>query len=86
MADTAETTKRVDPKKIYNVSEIRRENLFPWISANNHISYINAIYEDMTADNLLKVRASGSGRGREYQIKGINIITYLTKKNHDTKK
>ena len=84
MADIKEIIKRIDPKKVYNISEIRRDNLFPWISASNHISYIHAIFEDLTSDNLLKAKVSGSGRGREYRIKGKNIINYLTKKYHDT--
>ena len=83
MVEIDNAIKRVDPEKVYNVSEIMRDNVFPWIKAGNHLSYRNAIYEDLTGENLLKTKASGSGRGRDYKIKGANIIKYLKKKNHE---
>ncbi len=86
MVDIDSATKRVDPGKVYNISELRRDNLFPWLSPMNQISYTNAVHEDMTGDNLMRAKATGSGRGREYKIKGINVIKYLTKKNHERNK
>lgn len=71
---------RIDPNKVYNVSEMRRDNLFPWISNKTPSSYINAIHEDKADGNLMKSRITYSGRGRRYKIKGKNIINYLKSK------
>ena len=84
MVDIENAIKRVDPKKDYNISEMRMDNLCPWISGKNQSSYISAVLEDAIGVNLLKVKASGTGRSRRYEIKGKNIINYLTKKYHDT--
>jgi hypothetical protein len=82
--ETNETIKRIDPKKVYNISEIRRDNLFPWIAVGNHISYVHAVFVDAMGERLLKAKITGSGRGREYKILGKNIINYL--QNHDKNK
>lgn len=72
---------RVDADRVYNVTEMRRDNLFPWISESNHISYINAIFEDMGFENFLKAKVTGRGRGRDYRIRGKNIIKFLESQN-----
>ena len=85
MLDLTDTITKVDEKKIYNITEIRRAELFPWISKSNHISYVNAIIDDHIGNNLLKADIKGSGRGRDYKIKGKNIIKFLKEKSNEFK-
>lgn len=74
---------KIEAKKIYNITEMRMLNIFPWISRKNQISYRNAVIEDFTGENLLKAKITGRGRGRDYKIKGINIINYLKNKSQN---
>ena len=79
-ADIKEAIARVDIKRVYNVSEMRRDNLFPWLATSNPQIYVNAIVDDKFHENVLKTKVSGQGRGREYRIKGANIVNYLKAK------
>lgn len=85
MNDIHRAVLKVEPTRVYNVSEMRRLDLFPWISnrSNTQSSYINAIFDDKVGENLLRVRVTGTGRGREYRIKGENIIKFLRAKSHE---
>lgn len=87
MTEINRAVQKVETGRVYNVSEMRRLDLFPWISnrSNTQSSYISAILDDKFGDNLLRVRITGSGRGREYRIKGENIIKYLRAKSHGKK-
>jgi len=68
---------RVDEQAVYNITEMRKGNFFPWISQSNNISYVNAVMDDFIAGKILKAKITGEGRGRDYKIKGTNIIKYL---------
>ncbi len=72
---------KIDPKKIYNLTDMRRLNLFHWVGNYHNNTYKNAVIEDALGENLLKAKITGSGRGRDYKIKGTNIIIYL--KSHE---
>jgi hypothetical protein len=76
----------IEPKKIYNLTEIREGNLFPWLNQGNPAAHRNAVIEDMLGGNILKAKIAGSGRGRNYKIIGKNIIKYLEAKSHATNK
>ena len=78
--ENASIIEKVDKNKIYTVSEMRRLDLFSWLSQKTQSTYINAIFDDRLGENLLKVKVTGKGRGRSYKIKGSNIINYLKSK------
>ncbi|KKM81316.1 hypothetical protein LCGC14_1331000 [marine sediment metagenome] len=78
--------KRVEAKEIYNVSQMRKLNLFPWVTQLNQASYINVIFTDKLEGNLLKAKIKGRDQKRSYKIKGENIIKFLTSQKNAKRK
>lgn len=86
--------KKIDVNREYKLAHIRDEKLFPWVS---HVITIRKIVmRDYEGENMLKAKISGEKYGREYRIKGSNIIRFLktcgyggiliTGKNNNAKK
>ena len=65
----------VDSKKEYSISELTDMQLFPW--HKDRRSYRKSIMHDMSGPNILKVKITGEGKGRDYKLIGKNIIVYL---------
>ena len=85
MADIETTIQKVEAEKMYRAADIRRLGLFPWLKESNHHGHSSAILNDKLGSNLLKARITGDGKGREYRIKGKNIIKYLEAKYGNSK-
>ena len=66
----------VDTNREYSISEMTREQIFPWLKDRRSIR--KAIRFDVEGPNILQVKIKGEGKGRDYKIKGKNIVKYLT--------
>ena len=65
----------VRPRGWYNMQDILREQMFPWVSSLGSIRKIVA--KDAENRNILKTTVIGTGRGTKYHIKGVNIIKFV---------
>lgn len=70
-----DTVARVDTKREYNLSQMQRDALFPWLKDRR--TYREAIRNDILGPNVLQAKIIGEWRGRGYKITGKNIIKYL---------
>lgn len=69
--------KKIDPKKNYNLSNIKSEGLFPWAA---HIRTIGKIVQqDLDGDNMLKTTVTFEGNGKRYVIKGNRLVLFINK-------
>ena len=66
---------RIDPERWYNLSEMVDEKVFSW--CKNIATYRRHILSDRKNSNLLKAVVIGTGRQKQYRIKGENIIKFV---------
>lgn len=68
---------RIDPEKMYNLRELLDVGVFSVKRITSHNGLKSLIYEDRQSENLLQTEITGQGRGKDYKIKGSNIIQFL---------
>lgn len=85
MANIIKTIAKVDPKAVYNIDQIRRLGLFPWLKPTNHHSHRDVVLNDRLGDNMLRTRITGEGKGRDYKIRGENLVKFLQKRHENEK-
>lgn len=69
--------KKIDPEKWYSLSDLVEQNLFPWCNGDIR-RYRNVVQADKKSKDHLKTMIIGEGKGKRYQVKGKNIISFLT--------
>ena len=67
----------IEPKKEYSLKEIRDLRLIPW--AVHYQTLQRIVSRDFIGDNILQAVRRGEGNGMRYEIRGSNIIKYMTK-------
>ncbi len=77
--------KKVKPERIYNLTNMREDSVFPWVGKKYPAGYAGVVIDDKFGENILKAKITGKGQGRSYKIKGKNIIKFLIEKNQDGK-
>ncbi len=77
MAIIEKTIKKIDSEREYSLSDMLVDRLFPW--TNDFRSVRKMVGKDAIGENVLKTMVTGEGRGRQYRIKGKNIIKFLEK-------
>lgn len=65
---------KIDPKRIYNITEMRERKMF-WWATDDHRAYKRIIERDTT--KTLEVNITGKGRRCEYRVTGSSIIKFL---------
>ena len=73
----SKTIRQIEPDKIYNLSHITGQGLFPW--ARNIRTVRKVVNRDHQTENMLRTVMTGEGRALDYKIKGKNIIKFLEK-------
>lgn len=66
----------IDPKRFYTLGEIVREGLIPGMDTIPKMSRL--VYSDLRTNKILNAMIVPRGRNVSYQIRGSNIINYLT--------
>lgn len=69
--------KKIDPKRSYNLTNIKDEGLFPWTTDVRTIRKV--VQQDMIGSKMLKTVVTNEKYGLRYQIKGSNLILFLNK-------
>lgn len=72
-----DTIKKINPKKVYDISEMVETQMFWWIK--DFRSYISVIMHDYNNENIMQTEITGEGRGIRYKIKGQSIINFIKK-------
>ena len=70
--------KPIDPDKIYNPTEIARDELIPGVTSYPTVR--NRVMDDLALPKnkrLLNAIKVGEGKGRAYLITGANLLKYL---------
>lgn len=70
----------IDSKKFYTLYEMVKLNVFPWIKPATYERYKGIVVTDMMTNKILKATKTQGARGLQYQIRGSNIINYLSAK------
>jgi len=76
-----EAIEKIEPTKVYSLSELVRKGLIPPIKSYPTANRV--VLEDKVkpeAEQLLKAQIIGEGRGRTIRIEGKNLIKYLQSK------
>lgn len=66
---------RIDPKRIYTLTEIEGLHLIPW--AKNGRTIRKIISQDSRGPKTLKARVTGAGSQKRYTVPGSGIKSYL---------
>lgn len=67
----------IKPEKYYQLSEMIRHNMLPWISGDVR-TYKSFVDREAKNKNLLSPLVVGSGTGKRYYFEGKNIIALHT--------
>jgi len=65
----------IEKEKNYNLTEIVREGLLPWVKS--YPTALRIVLEDKADKQLLAADIIGEGKGRTIRIKGSNLARYI---------